>query len=107
MMMTKTPKVLAAGAIAALALTGCSYRTVDPATSGATPVAGTGVLHRFCDQSTLIYVSIVPSEPDNFEAFFYGGCAKDAAGTWKPAIDAPAPVRQEDTNQQDERDEAN
>lgn len=97
---------LLAVALLLLALTGCSYRSVDPATSGAEPVPGTGVLHRFCDQSTLIYVSIVPNEPDNFEAFFYGGCAPDAQGVFRPAIAAEDPPRGEDTNQQDERDEA-
>ena len=89
----------------ALALTGCSYRSVDPVLAGAEPVPGTGVLNRFCDQTTLIYVSIVPNEPDNFEAFFYGGCTADAQGVYRPAITAPEPPRGEDTNQQDERDE--
>lgn len=106
--MRRTLSAVAALA-AVLALAGCSYRTVDPVASGAHPVPGTGVLNRFCDGVMLIYVSIVPNEPDNFEAFFNGGCTRNAAGEFVPALDAPIPVAapQEDTNQQDERDEQN
>ncbi len=100
----------------ALALTGSSCsRSVDAQTSGATPVPGTSVLHRFCDQSMLVYVSIVTAEADNFEAFFFGGCAFDeATQRWLPAIGRDAPARTaptapetDESNQQDERDEGN
>lgn len=106
-------KVIAVAAIAVFALAGCSKRSVDVDTSGAQKVNGTSVLYRFCDMSTLIYVSIVPQEDDNYEAFFYGGCVWDAkTKTFIPAIGpdveprtSPKGAETDETNQQDERDE--
>lgn len=106
-------RIIALAAILTLSLAGCSSRTVDVNTAGAEPVEGTGSLYRFCDQSTLIYVSIVSAEPDNFEAFFYGGCVWDKqSGKFLPAIGADVEPRTsptgsdtDETNQQDERDE--
>jgi len=106
-------KFIAIGAmVAVLAVGGCSKGSVDVDTAGATKITGTDTLHRFCDDSTLIYVSIISGSPDEYEAFFYGGCVWDAAsGKFLPAIGKDVEPRTEPTdpandemNQQDERE---
>lgn len=106
-------QILAIAAIAVLALTGCTKGSVDVDTAGATKIEGTDTLHRMCDQSTLIYVSVISGSTDEYEAFFYGGCVFDKErATFVPAIGAdteprtsPTDSTNDEMNQQDERQE--
>ena len=96
-----------------MALTACGKGSVDTSTTGATKVDGAGTLYRFCDESTLIYVSIITGSSDEYEAFFYGGCVYDVKSkTFLPAIGpdveprtAPTDPINDEMNQQDERQE--
>lgn len=105
--------MVAAVLAASIALAGCGRGSVDVDTTGATKINGTDTLHRFCDESTLIYVSIISGSPDEYEAFFYGGCVFDKdAGKFLPAIGpdveprtAPTDPTNDEMNQQDERQE--
>lgn len=106
-------KFIVAGlAVVVLALAGCSKGSVDVDTAGATKVTGTDTLHRMCDESTLIYVSVISGSPDEYEAFFYGGCVWDKhAGKFLPAIGpdveprtSPTDPTNDEMNQQDERE---
>ncbi len=108
-------KTIALPAIALLGfgLSACGKGSVDVDTSGATKVEGTSTLHRFCDQSTLVYVSIITGESDDYEAFFYGGCTWDEKSKkFLPAIGreveprtSPKDSGNDEMNQQDEREE--
>ncbi len=105
-------RIVAGLMVASVALTGCS-RSIDIEQTGATPVPGAKGLHRLCDQSTLIYVTIISGSDDEYEAFFYGGCVWDEPSkTFIPAIGKEAEPRvnpkdsaTDETNQQDERNE--
>lgn len=106
-------KFIVAGAIAlsALSLSACGKGSVDISTSGAEKVPGAGALYRLCDQSTLVYFSSIKGSSDEYEAFFYGGCAWDQASQkFLPAIGpdveprtAPTDPDNDEMNQQDER----
>jgi hypothetical protein len=107
----KLASVIVAVSIALVSLSACGKGSVDVDTSGATKVEGTDTLHRFCDESTLIYVSIITGDADEYEAFFYGGCTYDkASGKFLPAIGpdveprtSPTDSTNDEMNQQDER----
>lgn len=111
-MYKKFAAVSAAVVLAVVSLSACSKGSVDVDTAGATKVNGTDTLHRFCDESTLVYVSIISGSPDEYEAFFYGGCTYDKdSGKFLPAIGpeveprtAPTDPANDEMNQQDERE---
>ncbi len=100
-------------AVLGLSLSACGKGSVDVATTGATKIEGTGTLHRLCDQSTLIYVSVISGSSDEYEAFFYGGCTWDEGSKkFLPAIGreveprtSPTDPDNDEMNQQDERQE--
>lgn len=110
-MSKKFAGIVVAGVLA-LGLGACGKGSVDVDTSGATKVQGTSTLHRFCDESTLVYVSIISGSSDEYEAFFYGGCTFDKkSGKFLPAIGPDVEPRTSPTdpeqqmNQQDELNE--
>lgn len=57
-----------------LGLTGCA-KNVDLQTSGATKVAGTSNLYKFCDGPTAIYFSSWSGQSDEYEFIVYDGCS--------------------------------
>lgn len=111
--MFKKIAVIASSVVLVFGMSACSKGSVDVDTAGATKVTGTDTLHRFCDQSTLIYVSIISGSPDEYEAFFYGGCVWDAESkVFLPAIGRdveprtnPVDPGNDEMNQQDERED--
>lgn len=98
-------------AVGLLSLSACGKGSVDISTSGAEKVPGAGALYRLCDQSTLVYFSSIKGSSDEYEAFFYGGCAWDAkSNSFLPAIGpdveprtSPTDPDNDEMNQQDER----
>ena len=79
-------KAVVIGAVALLALAGCSSKQVDQEIVGATKVAGTYNLYWFCNDSTLIYYEDwTNGEPDEYVALFSWGC--DSKG--KPTKELP------------------
>lgn len=82
----RTRLALVALAVGALALTGCSAKQVDTAATGATQVAGTANLWRFCDHGRLIYFSNYGSTRDDEYEFLIYDAPECAAsnGTGEP-----------------------
>lgn len=97
--------------VAAISLGACGKGSVNIDRAGAEPVPGAGNLYRMCDQSTLVYFSSIKGSSDEYEAFFYGGCAWDKdSRRFLPAIGAdveprtsPTDPGNDEMNQQDER----
>ena len=108
--MKKFAALAVAGVLTLGGLSACGNKNVNIQQTGATKVPGVGNMYRVCDQSTLIYFTSYSGD-DDYEAFFYGGCAFDkASGKFLPAIGADTeprngPATDEEMNQQDERDE--
>lgn len=98
--------------VLALGLGACGKGSVDTVVAGCDKVPGADTLHRCCDESTLVYVSIISGSSDEYEAFFYGGCAYDKkSGKFLPAIGPDVEPRtsptdpEQNMNQQDELNE--
>jgi hypothetical protein len=69
-------RTIAALALAGvLVVSGCGYRNVDVAQTGAEPIPGAGALHVFCDRfGTLVYFTRYDGSEDDYEAFFAQAC---------------------------------